>query len=621
MKRRLAIAGALVVIACVVLWLVFRDRGGGNDAAPAMTARPTKPIVVAPRPAQEAEAARPSPGQGRAAVEQVAVAGGIASGRVINWSTGDGVAGADLTFTGDGGAVTVRSAADGVFELAPASPGTYVLAAIGASGFLPYAPELSHSTIRFALAKDRAVRGITVFLYPAIDYHGKVVDAAGAPVAGASVKLLGTPQAEQVIDRLTTEWTTAKDGTFTFHAADDAVLEAVRGKARGWARVENGVQLTRELVIKIAEAPARDATITGRTVDHDGKPLADVLVRALPQQHGPETVARSVSFTTSGPDGVFVLEHLDRGNYDIQGELPEHAPSVLYTIAGGARDVTLVIDRGITLAGKAVTTAGDAVPSYTLTVYRREGALRDLTLARSIVDPSGAFEVHVPAGDYDLSASAPSWAPSDKLHVDAKQSTSGLVLTLPTGATLRGVVVAADDRKGLQYARVSRESFGGGASAAPANAGTVTRADGTFELTGIPPGQFSVRVDAGLFHPKIEGGMTATDNGAIGPITIALARLRDGETPSLELVGIGVALGADGDALRVNQVYPNSGAAAAGIIVGDHIVAVDGLPTADLGVDGAVAKIRGVEGTTVAITLRRGDTLVPLVVERRKLHA
>ena len=44
----------------------------------------------------------------------------------------------------------------------------------------------------------------------------------------------------------------------------------------------------------------------------------------------------------------------------------------------------------------------------------------------------------------------------------------------------------------IAYARVMREARGGGASIEPANAGTVTRADGTFELTGIPAGPLAI---------------------------------------------------------------------------------------------------------------------------------
>lgn len=88
---------------------------------------------------------------------------------MINGSTGDGVANAELTFTSDGSASTIRTRDDGAFELAPATPGSFVLSAVAAPGFLPYAPELQHSTVHVGLTKGQAVRGITVFLFPALD--------------------------------------------------------------------------------------------------------------------------------------------------------------------------------------------------------------------------------------------------------------------------------------------------------------------------------------------------------------------------------------------------------------------------------------------------------------------
>ena len=91
----------------------------------------------------------------------------------------------------------MRTGETGAFELAPPAPGGFTLTAIAAQGFLPYAPEYLHSSVRVELAKNRAVRGLTVFLFPALDYHGKVVDDAGKPVANAHVKLLGTPPASR----------------------------------------------------------------------------------------------------------------------------------------------------------------------------------------------------------------------------------------------------------------------------------------------------------------------------------------------------------------------------------------------------------------------------------------
>jgi hypothetical protein len=83
--------------------------------------------------------------------------------------------------------------------------GRFVLATATAPWFLPYAPAWSHSTVVVTLAADRRVRGVAVFLFPAIDYQGHVVDERGAPVAGARVRLVGTPQAEQDLDHDATD--------------------------------------------------------------------------------------------------------------------------------------------------------------------------------------------------------------------------------------------------------------------------------------------------------------------------------------------------------------------------------------------------------------------------------
>lgn len=594
--------------------------GGGSGSAKRPAALPPPGAPVAPPPPLE----NATPGQVRAVVEPTDAVGGVLTGRVINWSTGAGVAGAELTFSGTTGATTIRSTDGGGFELAPAAPGVFELATAVAPGFLPYAPELAHSPIRAVLAKGRAVRGLTVFLFPAVDYHGTVVDAAGAPVAGAKIRLVATPAGEQALEKLPTEWVSDKSGAFVFHAPDDAVLEATAGKRRGWGRLDGNVALTHTMVIALGDAPARDATIRGIAIDETGAPLAEVLVRAEPADapgKGPE-VPRSSSFATSGPDGTFVLEGLDKGDYALVGQVDERAPAVMTGVKGGATDVKLTIPAGAPLEGAVATASGDPVPSFTLLVMKREGALRHVVDAKSVVDPGGKFRVHVMPGDYELLASAAGLAPSKPTPVTVgKDGAKDAKLVVTAGATLRGKVVSADDGGPLPYARIMREAPGGGASALPANAGTVTREDGTFELTGVPPGPVSITIGAGGHHPKIESGMNAVDGGEVGPIVISLQKIKEGEKPTLELVGIGIKLAPEGDTLRVDGVFPGSGAEAAGIVAGDRVIAVDGAPVTQLGLDGAVAKIRGTVGTTVAVTVKRGEKPVTLVVERKKFKA
>lgn len=624
-----AVKAKTVSISLVVLLLllvaggiaIFYKRKPASTSAPVATQPAQKPAIKVER-VDEAGVAMPlvpgAPGS-RAAVEDVATApGGVISGRVINWSTGDGVGNAELTFTGARGALTIRSDANGAFELAPESAGVFALTTIVAGGFLPYAPELEHSPVRVALAPKQAVRGVTLFLFPAVDYFGTVVDASGAPVASAHVKLADPPAGEQALEKIVNEWTTDAKGKFLFHAPDGAVFEATKSGKRGWAILDGAVATTHQMTIKIGDAPARDATIKGKTVDESGAPIADVLVTAYPQDKPGEDVSpRATVFATSGNDGTFTLEGVDKKPYVLMVDEEDRAPMRKPDVVGGTQDVTLTLEGGLPLAGTVVDGSDKPVASYTLLVTKRKGLIREEVTTRSVIDPRGHFSVHVAKGDYELLVSASGWAPSAPASVSA--GTTDTKIKLASGATLVGSVVDVDTGTPLPYARIVREGAGGGASAQPANAGTVTRADGTFELTGIPAGPFAITIGAGEYNPRIEGGLTATDGGVVGPLKITLKKLAEGEKPKIELVGIGVKLTADGETIRVEQVVPKGGADTAGIVVGDHIVAVDMIPVTTLGLDGAVARVRGVAGTKLSVSLQRGDKVETLVVERKPL--
>jgi RNA polymerase sigma factor (sigma-70 family) len=627
-KTKLALVLVLLALVAGAIAIAIGVRGDSTPSGTPTTAT-ARPAPGAPRvlggsaggPAAGAggDAARaPTTGQERATVESVSAPGGAVAGRVVNWSTGDGVEGAELVFDGPDGVITVRSDAAGGFELAPAGPGRFRLAAVTKPGFLPYAPEWQHSTISVETRADRRVGGVTVFLFPAVDYVGVVVDAAGAPVAGAAVRLAGSPLGEQAIERLVTEWTTRADGTFSFNAPDLTVFEAVHGGRRGRAILDGDVALTHRMEIRLGDLPAADRTITGRVVDERGGAVADALVRAVAASERPDDV-HAPAFAVSGADGRFVLERLEPIDYEVSAHADDRSPALVDRVAGGTRDLTLTVGGGAAIAGTVTTTDGAAVPAFTLLVYRRAGARRDLLVARSIVDPSGRFAVAIGAGDYELIAAASGLAPS--APTPASAGDRGVRVVVSAGAILRGTVVSAAGGAPLEYARVMREATGGGASPQPANAGTVTRADGTFELAGLPPGPVAIMVSAGNHHPRIEAGFVARDGEELGPVTIALAPVAPGERPQLELVGIGVSMVADGDAARIDRVIPGGGAALAGIVAGDRIVEVEGVPVAELGLSGAVARIRGVAGTTVRLALSRDGKRVELVVERRPVRA
>lgn len=86
-------------------------------------------------------------------------------------------------------------------------------------------------------------------------------------------------------------------------------------------------------------------------------------------------------------------------------------------------------------------------------------------------------------------------------------------------------------------------------------------------------------------------------------------------------VGIGVTVHhyADSDIIEVYSVSEGSGAEEAGILAGDIITKVDGISVAERGYTDSVAAIKGDAGTSVDITVQRGDEELTFSVVRRKI--
>lgn len=72
-------------------------------------------------------------------------------------------------------------------------------------------------------------------------------------------------------------------------------------------------------------------------------------------------------------------------------------------------------------------------------------------------------------------------------------------------------------------------------------------------------------------------------------------------------IGVMIEYNHEKETLMVSQVYPNSPAEKVGVEVGDFIVGVDGKRVSEIGYLNAVNYVRGEIGTTVSITLLRGE--------------
>ena len=85
--------------------------------------------------------------------------------------------------------------------------------------------------------------------------------------------------------------------------------------------------------------------------------------------------------------------------------------------------------------------------------------------------------------------------------------------------------------------------------------------------------------------------------------------------------GIGVLLGVtDGNGAEIVRVYEGNPAAKAGIREGDTVIAVDGKSTLGLPHEEVSDLISGLDGTTVALTIKRGEETLEIDVERGDVY-
>ncbi len=94
----------------------------------------------------------------------------------------------------------------------------------------------------------------------------------------------------------------------------------------------------------------------------------------------------------------------------------------------------------------------------------------------------------------------------------------------------------------------------------------------------------------------------------------------DNQNNSYVGVGITVQEQEDGQAIHIMAVMEGGPAEQAGILPGDIICAVDGVQISTLGMEGATAAIKGKSGTTVELTVLRGEETLTFTVERRAIE-
>lgn len=580
----------------------------------------------APVPAEEAAAApvpRSSTGSALttsrgaplpSAALTLATARPCVRGRVVHVVTGRGIADAQVTWATGKGVASARTDARGDFSL-DVPEGAVSLAEVTAERFFPVRPSWGFSPLTFHVPAATCVSDVLLSLVPRIEYAGWVVGPDDEPIAGASITI--ATDDEPPGPALTSD----ADGRFTFTARDGAVLVARRdGFAPGSAVVDFRVGVSREVVLRLGvlgpDAGVAHATLSGVVVDERDAGLPGAQVKVL-RRASAEGFERLEAVSESDADGHFSVEADGPAPWTVVAHVPGVVSASKVT---HGEPVVLRVVAGASLAGRVTDTYGQPVTSFSVLASHEAGPLEvDREDARHFVDAEGRFEVNgLAPGPTRVVVAALGYAPSEAKRVTlVPGAPQTLDVTLCAGAKVTGQVVDRDTKAPLSGARVSLE--GQGDATLSVSPSSRTGDDGRFELSGLPPGRRSLFFAASNHHARLVS-VELRDGDTAGPLTVDLGAVPDGGTPQLELVGIGAVLKAQGDALVIQQVFEGGGAAEAGLVAGDGILSIDGEAAAKLGFVGGIEKIRGPEGTTVRLEVRRADgSMATVEAPRRRI--
>jgi hypothetical protein len=291
--------------------------------------------------------------------------------------------------------------------------------------------------------------------------------------------------------------------------------------------------------------------------------------------------------------GAFVLEPLTSGTWALQVRTPEGGEAVAPAVVAGSKDVVITVHPPAIVEG---TLVGFEVPPV---VYA--GAPDEQGFVAGTVE-GNTFKVSVGAGTWVVTAM--NTREGDAQRVTLKEgTTTHLVLTSHGHGVLEGTAIDHVTRAPMPDLTCHVVLAAGG-TAGITNWDTETAphtdASGHFTADPSPAGDLHVSC-FGDYSAVSPGVATLTlAKGGHGEVTVEVVRRAQDSTGE---VGLTLA----DEAGRVLSVRAGSPAAKAGVVAGDVVAAVDGLPIGPLSGDGVLTLVANHPvGTVVKLTVSHG---------------
>lgn len=305
---------------------------------------------------------------------------------------------------------------------------------------------------------------------------GRVVDAEGEPIAGATVR----PDVNRFPgDNLSRKRfrpmrkikaKTDSEGKFELSGLEAHPSYSVHARHSEYApNTVTGIQLEPRVAVKSVEVQLfRGGTIQGRVVDNEGKALAGIRVRAKDEKKrtgllhaDPLEELMTISTRETDEDGTFSLSRLPEGLYTVLADPKRTRPELISTSLEKidvtdeqiSEELVLTLEVGAVLRGKVVDPAGEAVP-------RADVLLSNERSYQTKTDAEGQFElIGISDGPKNFTVRKSGYN-TDRRQVSIPTE-EVMEVTLSVPSLVTGLVVAADGKPFKELRVVAHREKGG----------------------------------------------------------------------------------------------------------------------------------------------------------------
>lgn len=351
---------------------------------------------------------------------------------------------------------------------------------------------------------------LRIELEPAGALAGRVVGPQGEPVPGVQIsqtesrEVWNGDRPISITASARGVGQTDRDGRFRLTELDtaaDTTVDLQFSKQGYKGRLLRGVEIPEGGGTPLEVALEKGETLEGRVLTGRGDPVAGAEVAATRQEPSMIGAGYGSSFlqTLTDGDGLYRLEGLESGSYDIAATSPEQETvSSVLEVRPGANRLDLTLPGGVEVDGLVVDPAGSPVPGATV-------SLRTFPEGRILHTESradGAFRLRAVAdGDYRLAGQADGFALTVQenavVHV-AGQAVHGLELRLERGTVLTGRLLGftPDELRRIRI-QAYRQPDPAGRTPGDFSRNTAIIQDGRYRIPSLSAGTWQVMAMAG----------------------------------------------------------------------------------------------------------------------------